>query len=143
MAVIPPSKPKFRPLLTHEMGGEKFQFWKVFMPMHWYTPTKEHQMEIYTPIFKQMNIDIRMNLKAWKIELKTWKDTPDVGAFQKCANFVHAFILGFDIHDVVAFLQLDDLYVESFEIKDVKNSRLNTCLVPLAVCQAKQVRQNL
>jgi RNA-binding protein PNO1 len=38
-------------------------------------------MEIYTPIFKQMNIDIRMNLKAWKIELKTWKDTPDVGAF--------------------------------------------------------------
>jgi RNA-binding protein PNO1 len=36
-------------------------------------------MEIYTPIFKQIKIDIRMNLKAWKVELKTQKDTPDVG----------------------------------------------------------------
>lgn len=59
-------------------------------------------------------------LQARKVELKTRKDTPDAGALQKCADFVHAFILGFDIQDAIALLRLDDLYVESFEIKDVK-----------------------
>jgi RNA-binding protein PNO1 len=120
MAVVPPPKPEFGPLSAHEMGGGKFQFRKVFVPAHRYTPIKEHWMEIYTPIFEQMKIDIRMNLKARKVELKTRKDTPDAGALQKCADFVHAFILGFDIQDAIALLRLDDLYVESFEIKDVK-----------------------
>lgn len=54
------------------------------------------------------------------MELKTRTDTPDAGSLQKCADFVHAYILGFDIQDAVALLRLDDLYVESFEIKDVK-----------------------
>jgi RNA-binding protein PNO1 len=64
MAVVPPPKPEFGPLSAHEMGGGKFQFRKVFVPAHRYTPIKEHWMEIYTPIFEQMKIDIRMNLKV-------------------------------------------------------------------------------
>eukprot|EP00850_Spirogloea_muscicola_P016447 SM000133S26813 [mRNA] locus=s133:241174:242377:- [translate_table: standard] len=58
-----------------------------------------------------------------KVELKTRKDTEDASALQKCADFVHAFVLGFDVADAIALLRLDDLYVESFEIKDVKTLR--------------------
>jgi RNA-binding protein PNO1 len=61
--------------------------------------------------------------QARRVELKTRQDTPDVSNLQKCADFVHAFMLGFDIADAVALLRLDDLYVDSFEIKDVKTLR--------------------
>ncbi|GMP52052.1 hypothetical protein CsSME_00018022 [Camellia sinensis var. sinensis] len=80
-------------------------------------------MEMYTPIYEQMKIDIRMNLKARKVELKTRSDTPDISNLQKCADFVHAFMLGFDVIDAIALLRMDELYVESFEIKDVKTLR--------------------
>ncbi|KAJ7570620.1 hypothetical protein O6H91_01G128600 [Diphasiastrum complanatum] len=119
-ALVDPPKPNFAPLSAHQMQGGRFQYRKVSVPAHRYTPLKKHWMEIYTPIYEQMKIDIRMNLKSRKVELKTRRDTPDAGALQKCSDFVHAYILGFDVADAIALLRLDDLYVESFEIKDVK-----------------------
>lgn len=113
-------KPKFAPLKPHEMSDGGVQFRKVSVPPHRYTPLKKAWMEIYAPIYDHMKIDVRMNLKARKVELKTRPDTPDISHLQKCADFVHAFMLGFDVSDAVAFLRLDELYIESFEIKDVK-----------------------
>ncbi|KAJ6806763.1 putative RNA-binding protein pno1 [Iris pallida] len=115
--------PKFEPLKAQEMSDGKVQFRKVVVPAHRFSPLKKHWMEIYTPVYEHMKVDIRMNLKARKVELKTRSDTPDVSNLQKCADFVHAFMLGFDIADAVALLRLDDLYVDSFEIKDVKTLR--------------------
>ncbi|XP_077210293.1 uncharacterized protein LOC143845762 [Tasmannia lanceolata] len=119
----PPLKPKFEPLKAHETSNGRVQFRKVSVPTHRFTPLRKAWMEIYTPIYEQMKIDIRMNLKARKVELKTRSDTPDVSNLQKCADFVHAFMFGFDIIDAIALLRLDDLYVDSFEIKDVKTLR--------------------
>ena len=39
-------------------------------------------MALYEPITKQMKIDVRMNLKTRKVELKTTKATEDEGALQ-------------------------------------------------------------
>merc|ERR1712078_510943 len=45
-------------------------------------------------------LDMRMNLKTRRVEVKTTKDTRDAGALQKAADFVHAFLLGFEVKDV-------------------------------------------
>lgn len=118
-----PPKPQFEPLTAHEMSDGRVQFRKVNVPPHRYSPLKKAWMDLYTPVYEQMKIDIRMNLKARKVELKTRSDTPEVSNLQKCADFVHAFMLGFDVIDAIALLRLDELYVESFEIKDVKTLR--------------------
>jgi RNA-binding protein PNO1 len=52
--------------------------------------------------------------------MKTSKHTLDSGALQKGADFVSAFMLGFEVQDAVALLRMDDLYVESFQVTDVK-----------------------
>ncbi|KAL0924386.1 hypothetical protein M5K25_005208 [Dendrobium thyrsiflorum] len=118
-----PSRPRFEAMKPHEMVEGKIQFRKVSVPVHRFSPLKKYWMDIYTPVYEQMKIDIRMNLKFRRVELKTRTDTPDIGNLQKCADFVHAFMLGFDIADALALLRLDDLYVDSFEIKDVKTLR--------------------
>ncbi|XP_057863055.1 uncharacterized protein LOC131071286 [Cryptomeria japonica] len=120
---IPPTKPQFEPLTAYERSGGRPEFRKVSVPPHRFTPLKKIWMEIYTPIYEQMKIDIRMNIKARRVELKTRPDTPEISNLQKCADFVHAYMLGFDVPDAIALLRLDDLYVESFEIKDVKTLR--------------------
>lgn len=122
-AVTLPLKPKFAALTAQQLAGNKIEFRRISVPPHRYSPLKEHWMEMYTPIFEQMKVDIRMNLKNRKVELKTRKDTTDSSALQKSADFVTAFILGFSIADAIALLRLDDLFIESFEIKDVKTLR--------------------
>ncbi|KZV49255.1 hypothetical protein F511_40582 [Dorcoceras hygrometricum] len=116
-------KPNFQPLKAHEISDGQIQFRKISVPPHRYNPLKKSWLEIYTPIYDKMKIDIRMNLRSRRVELKTRPDTPDISNLQKCADFVHAFMLGFDVIDADALLRLDELYVESFEIKDVKTLR--------------------
>lgn len=59
-------------------------------------------------------------LLRFPLTLKSSKHTADVGILQKGADFVKAFALGFEADDAIALLRIDDLFVDSFEIKDVK-----------------------
>lgn len=63
---------------------------------------------------------VRFNTKTRSVEIKTSKHTIDTGALQKGADFVSCFMLGFEVQDAVALLRLDDLYLESFQVTDVK-----------------------
>ncbi|KAF6168320.1 hypothetical protein GIB67_018160 [Kingdonia uniflora] len=63
-----------------------------------------------------------MNLKTQHIELKTMKNTSghNLVTLRKCADFVHTFMLGFDIKDALRVLRSDQVYVHSFNVKYVK-----------------------
>ncbi|XP_043263492.1 RNA-binding protein pno1 [Colletes gigas] len=98
-------------------GGEQR---KIPVPAHRYTPLKENWMKIFTPIVEHLQLQIRFNLKTRNVELRTESETPDIANLQKGADFVKAFIYGFEIEDALALLRLDDLFVETFEIQDVK-----------------------
>ncbi|XP_043584919.1 RNA-binding protein pno1 [Bombus pyrosoma] len=93
---------------------------KISVPAHRYTPLKENWMKIFTPIVEHLQLQIRFNLKTRNIELRTAPETPDIANLQKGADFVKAFIYGFDVEDALALLRLDGLFVETFEIQDVK-----------------------
>ena len=117
-----------------------------------------------------------------QVEIKTSKDTPDIGNLQRAADFIHAFLLGvcgcqaplhcgilsasfaivvsydgdsagchtlhdndggacagFEVADAIALLRLDDLYVECFEVKDVK-ARVETSAITLPHHHAGSMR---
>lgn len=67
-----------------------------------------------------MKLLIRMNVKQRVVELKFSELCEDRLNLNRAADFLKAFMLGFELTDAVSLLRLDDLYVESFEIKDVK-----------------------
>mmetsp|Transcript_2070 Transcript_2070/g.3309 ORF Transcript_2070/g.3309 Transcript_2070/m.3309 type:complete len:263 (-) Transcript_2070:1403-2191(-) len=114
------SKPNFDALTAAEMNDGKSEYRRVPVPAHRFTPLKESWMQLYEPIVKHMKLQIRMNLKTKSIELRTSEHTEETSALQKAADFLKAFILGFEVQDAIALLRLDDLYVDTFEIKDVK-----------------------
>merc|ERR1712080_58379 len=90
------------------------------VPSHRYTPLKENWMKIFEPIVEQLKLQVRFNLKTRNVEVRSCKDTVDITHLQKAADFVRAFILGFEVDDALSIVRLDDLFIESFEIRDVK-----------------------
>lgn len=90
------------------------------MPAHRYTPLKENWLKIFTPITEHLKLQIRFNLQTRNVEIRTSAETVDIANLQKAADFVKAFICGFEVEDALALLRLDDLFVESFEIQDVR-----------------------
>ncbi|KAJ9659207.1 pre-rRNA-processing protein pno1 [Coniosporium apollinis] len=93
---------------------------KVPVPPHRMTPLKAAWPKIYPPLVEHLKLQCRMNVKSKAVELRTSQFTTDSEALQKGEDFVKAFTLGFDVDDAIALLRVDDLYIQTFEIKDVK-----------------------
>lgn len=114
--------PKFAPAKTsaEKRRGAKPQMRRVPIPPHRMTPLRNVWPKLYPPLVEHLLLQVRMNTKSRSVELRESKATKDPGALQKGMDFVQAFALGFDIDDAIALLRLDDLYIDTFEIKDVK-----------------------
>ncbi|KAF1834537.1 Pre-rRNA-processing protein PNO1 [Decorospora gaudefroyi] len=112
-------KPKFPAAKSIPLAFRREQR-KVAIPPHRMTPLKNAWLKIYPPLVEHLKLQVRMNTKTKSVELRTSNATTDTGALQKGEDFVKAFSLGFDVDDAIALLRLDDLYIETFEIKDVK-----------------------
>lgn len=102
------------------LNQDDTQYRKVPIPPHRLTPLRNSWLKIYTPLVEQMKLQVRFNTKNRSVELRTSKLTPEESFVQKGADFVRAFSLGFEVDDALALLRLEDIYIDSFEIKDVK-----------------------
>ncbi|KAF8891270.1 hypothetical protein BD779DRAFT_1468857 [Infundibulicybe gibba] len=98
----------------------KSELRRVPIPPHRMTPLKRDWVNLFGPLTELLGLQVRMNVARRCVEVRTSKHTSDIGAIQKGADFVKAYALGFDVNDAIALLRLDDLYLDSFEIKDVK-----------------------
>ncbi|CEP13333.1 hypothetical protein [Parasitella parasitica] len=118
--VVATVKPNFAPASASELKKVVKGSRKVPIPPHRMSPLKRHWMEIYSPLVEHMKLQVRMNIKTKTVELKTSPQTEDEGSLQKGADFLRAFALGFEVEDAMALLRLDDIFLDTFEIKDVK-----------------------
>jgi len=116
---LPKAKPAFPPIKKEKLAdGSEVR--KIPVPSHRYSPLKENWMKIFEPIVEHLKLQVRFNLKTRNVEVRTCKDTEEITNLQKAADFVKAFIYGFEVDDALALLRLDDLFIDSFEIQDVK-----------------------
>jgi len=114
------NKLKFPPLSGEKLMDGKKEMRKVHVPPNRFNPLKDNWMKIYTPIVDYLKLQIRFNLRTKNIELKTCAETPEISSLQKAADFIRAFCLGFEVEDALALVRLDDLFLETFEVTDVK-----------------------
>jgi hypothetical protein len=101
------------------------------------TPLKQSWPRIYPPLVEHLKLQLRMNIKRKVVELRTSQLTTDPEAIQRGVDFLQAFVYGFDVDDAIALLRLDDLYIETFEVKDVKSltgDHLARAIGRIAVC---------
>eukprot|EP00438_Fugacium_kawagutii_P020631 Skav223014 [mRNA] locus=scaffold1422:95324:96695:+ [translate_table: standard] len=149
---MPYSKPQFpalTPILSckktlQKQQGVKKQMRRVPVPPHrsgacqiGMTPLKASWVSLIDPIVEHMKLQaaVRMNTKRRCVEIRNSEHTPDIGYLQKAADYMKAFMLGFDQADAVALLRLDDLFIQSFEVKDVKRlqgDHLSRCIGRIA-----------
>jgi len=113
------TQPSFRKLTAMEQS-QRIEYRRIRCPPHRYTPLKENWEQILLPLVQYLKLQVRFNTKTRSVEMRTSSHTLDSGALQKGADFCSAFMLGFEVQDAVALLRLDDLYVESFQVTDVK-----------------------
>lgn len=99
---------------------KKVEMRKVPVPAHRYTPLKENWTKIFSAIVEHLHLELRFNLKTRNVEIRISDETSNIAHLQKAADFVRAFICGFEVEDAMALLRLDELFLESFEIHDVK-----------------------
>jgi RNA-binding protein PNO1 len=83
---------------------------------------KSNWSKIYPPLVDHCKLQVRMNIKEKRVELRSSKFTTSNDSLQMGADFVSAFAMGFDIDDAIALLRLDSLYIQSFDIKDVRQT---------------------
>ena len=98
----------------------KRDYARVIVPSNRMKPLRESWTTIAKVLVEHMKIQIKMNLKKKCVEMRTGETTKDPCAIRKCEDFLKAFMCGFELQDAIAMLRLEDLYLETFLIKDVK-----------------------
>ncbi|KAK2962416.1 putative Pre-rRNA-processing protein PNO1 [Blattamonas nauphoetae] len=110
--------PDFSPLSAVEATGF-VQERRVRVPRNRLTPFRNEFVDIVRPLVEHMKLQFKFDERR-KIILLRPGPTAEISSLQKGCDYLEAYMVGFAQKDAVALLRLDELYLDSFEIQDVK-----------------------
>ncbi|KAK3399866.1 hypothetical protein B0T20DRAFT_171380 [Sordaria brevicollis] len=121
MAVDEEGRPRFAPGQDVQII-RRAETRKIGIPPNRMSALKANWTKIYPPLVEHCKLQVRMNIKEKRVELRSSRHTLTPESLQMGADFVSAFAMGFDIDDAIALLRLDSLYIQSFDVKDVRQT---------------------
>ena len=71
---------------------------------------------------KELKLEVRFNTKTNHVEMRKSAQTVDSIALQRAVDFLRAFAMGFEIGDAKTLIRMDELFLESFNVNDVKQT---------------------
>ncbi|KAK2196811.1 bifunctional K Homology domain [Babesia duncani] len=108
---------------------------RVPVPPNRMTPLQKNWEEIVRTVVEQLKLQIRMCTKRKCVEVRLANENSDPSFLQKAQDYIRAFMLGFELKDAEAVIRLEDIFVETFEIKDVKRlqgDHLSRCIARIS-----------
>ncbi|CDR94325.1 hypothetical protein, conserved [Babesia bigemina] len=104
---------------------------RVSVPANRLTPLRNNWEAIVRTVVEHLKLQIRMCTKTKVVEVRPASESTDLSLLQKAQDYLRAFMLGFELKDAEALIRLEDIFVESFEVKDVKRlsgDHLSRCI---------------
>lgn len=95
----------------------------VTVPVYKLRLIKQEWLAIYTAIVEYGKLQIRFNRRARAVEMRTCATTADPAYLERSVSFVQAVIDGFRVEDAVAIMKYRDVFVESFELGEIRRLR--------------------
>ena len=74
------ARPAFPPVKREKLASG-LEMRKIPVPSHRYSPLKENWMKLFTPIVEHLHLQVRFNLKSRQVEIRSCKDTEDIGIY--------------------------------------------------------------
>ena len=111
------------------------QITSIVVPRNRMSPLKKQWKQIVQLLTGQLHLMVRMNLKTKQIELKPTEKTEAEKGIILAQQFLKAFMAGFKVNDAMVILRVEDTYVDSFNINDVKRlkgAHLSRCIGRIA-----------
>ncbi|BAM39378.1 Pre-rRNA-processing protein PNO1 [Theileria orientalis strain Shintoku] len=104
---------------------------RIPVPPNRMTPLQNNWETIVRTVVERLHLQIRMCTRTKCVEVRPSQESPDLSMLQKAQDYINAFMLGFELKDAEAILRLEDIFIESFEINDVKRlhgEHLSRCI---------------
>ncbi|CAL6053799.1 Partner_of Nob1 [Hexamita inflata] len=101
-------------------NGNNLQHRVITIPQNRISPLKRDWKQICETVVNEAKIDIRYNVSQKCVEIRTNQNTASADVIEKVARFLEAYGKGFELRDATAFLKVENLMVDTFDIQNVK-----------------------
>jgi len=94
----------------------------VNVPSHRVTPLRENWAKISDIILDTLKLGLRYDIKTRKLKIHLSNECRDTTLLQRAADYVQAFVYGFSVADAEALVRCSNIYVDTFDVKDVRQT---------------------